>query len=191
MDKVDVKAATMQADPQSASMAKVIGADQNLIAALSHAVFAISIELGSGVGFWLVFGHGAPSRRREEIELATSNALVPIDRRGAVDLQVIDDKPAEIVERFFLEVVRPRLNGRVQSMAVWSAYQAWCEQRGYSAVSHAMFGRLARWRKDRVGGTVWYLDAELAEGYVGLAPVSAPKALPAPGAIAKGTPTAH
>jgi hypothetical protein len=98
--------------------------------------------------------------------------------RGAVDLQVIDDKPAEIVERFFLEVIRPRLNGRVQSMAVWTAYQVWCEQRGYSAVSHAMFGRLARWRKDRVGGTVWYLDAELAEGYVGLAPVSAPQSTP-------------
>ena len=126
---------------------------------MSHAVFAISIELGSGVGFWLIFGHGAPSRRREEIELATSNALVPIDRRGAVDLQVIDDKPAEIIERFFLEVVRPRLNGRVQSIAVWSAYKAWCAQCGYGAVSHAMFGRLARWRKDRVGGTVWYLDA--------------------------------
>ena len=72
LSQVDVKTATMQADPQSASMAKVIGADQNLIAALSHAVFAISIELGSGVGFWLIFGHGAPSRRREEIELATS-----------------------------------------------------------------------------------------------------------------------
>ena len=144
-----------------------------------------------GVGFWLVLGHGAPNRRREEIELATSNALVPIDRRGAVDLKIIDDKPAEIVERFFLEVMRPRLNGRVQSMAVWTAYEVWCEQRGYSAVSHAMFGRLARWRKDRVGGAVWYLDAELAEGYVGLAPVCGPKELPEPATIAKGTPTAH
>jgi hypothetical protein len=166
-----------EADPQSASMAKAIGADQNLIAALSHAVFAISIELGCG-------SEGGN-------RAGNSNALVPIDRRGAVDLQVIDDKPAEIVERFFLKVMRPRLNGRVQSMAVWTAYQVWCAQGGYSAVSHAMFGRLARWRKDRVGGTVWYLDAELAEGYVGLAPVSAPKALPEPATIAKGTPTAH
>jgi hypothetical protein len=191
LNRVDIKAVTMVADPQSASIANVIGADQNLIAALSHAVFAISIELGSGVGFWLVFGHGAPNRRREDAEPIASTELIPIDRRAAVDLQIIDDKPAEIVERFFLEVMRPRRNGRVQSMAVWTAYQAWCEQRGYSAVSHAMFGRLARWRKDRVGGTVWYLDAELAEGYVGLAPVSGPKALPEPATIAKGTPTAH
>ena len=101
-------------------MAKVIGADQNLIAALSHAVFAISIELGSGVGFWLVFGHGAPNRRRDETDRIASTALVPIDRGGAVDLQVIDDKPAEIIDRWLLEIMRPRLNSRVQSGIVWS-----------------------------------------------------------------------
>jgi hypothetical protein len=38
LDRVDIKAVIIVADPQSASMAKVIGADQNLIAALSHAV---------------------------------------------------------------------------------------------------------------------------------------------------------
>ena len=189
LSQVDVKTATMQADPQSASMAKVIGADQNFIAALSHAVFAISIELGSGVGFWLVFGHGATSRRRLESEPAVSTSL--IDRAGAVDLQAVDATPTEIIERFFLEVARRRIGPRVQSMTVWSAYKVWCAQRGYSPVSHAMFGRLARWPKHRAGGTVWYLDCELAEGYVGLAPMCAPKALPDPATIAKGTSTAH
>ena len=51
-------------------MAKVIGADQDLIAALSHVLFAVAIELGSGVGFWLVFGHGAPGARRDEAQAA-------------------------------------------------------------------------------------------------------------------------
>jgi hypothetical protein len=97
----------------------------------------------------------------------------------------------EIVERFFLEVMLPRFNGRVQSMAVGTAYKAWCWHRGHGAVSRAMFGRLARWRKDRVGGTVWYLDCELAEGYLGLAPLAGPEALSGPGTIAKGTPTIH
>ena len=63
--KVDVKTAAMEADPQSASMAKAIDGNQHRIAAISHAIFAIAIELGSGVGFWLVFGHGAPSTRRK------------------------------------------------------------------------------------------------------------------------------
>ena len=192
LEKVDVKTATLEADPQSASMAKASGKDQNLIAAISLAVFAIAIELGSGVGFWLVFGHGAPNTRREKDEpTVTSTALVPIDRAGAVELQVIDEKPEEIIERFFLQVVRPRLNRRVQSLAVWSAYAQWCADRGLEPVSHAMFGRLARWRKDRIGGAVWYLDCELAEGYAGLAPVREPRALPQLDAMVKGTPTTH
>ena len=190
LNAVDAKAAVKEADPQSASMAKVIGADQDLIAALSHAVFAVAIELGSGVGFWLVFGHGAP-RRKDHDPPPTSTALVPIDREGAQDLQVIDEQPGEIIERFFLEVVRPRLNGRVRSETVWSAYKQWCADRGRGHVSHAMFGRLARWRKDRIGGIVWYLDCELAEGYAELPPATKPKALPRLGIVAKGTPTTH
>lgn len=195
LDAVDVKAVVKEADPQSASMAKAIGADQNLIAALSHAVFAIAIELGSGVGFWLVFGHGAAPRREDREPPpapSTSTALVPIDREGAQELQVIDEEtPGEIVERFFLEVVRPRLNSRVQSTAVWSAYKNWAVERGLSYVSHTKFARLARWRKERVGGNVWYLDCELAEGYAELAPATKPKALPRLGVMAKSTSTAY
>ncbi len=102
---------------------------------------------------------------------------------------MIDETPAEVVERFFLEVVRPRLNGRVQSVAVWSAYKQWCSDRRREIVSHAMFGRMARWRKDRIGGTVWYLDCELAEGYGDVVPQA--KALPRLGPMTKGMPTAH
>ena len=64
-----------------------------------------------------------------------------------------------------------------------------------TTVSHARFGRLARWRKDRIGGTVWYLDCELAEGYADRTSdrMSEPKALPKPrlGVMVKGTQTAH
>ena len=53
-----------------------------------------------------------------------------------------------------------------------------------------MFGRLARWRQERIGGTV-YLDCELAEGYGGLAPAREPKALPRLGPMVRGAPTTH
>ena len=65
-------------------------------------------------------------------------------------------------------------------------HMQWCADRGLGTVSHAMFGRLARWRKERIGGTVWYLDCELAEGYADLAPVQEPKALPRLGTDGKG-----
>ena len=55
------------------------------------------------------------------------------------------------------------------------------------AISHAMFGRLARRQKGRIGGAVWYLDCELAEGY-GAREL---KALPRPGPIAEGSKATH
>jgi hypothetical protein len=180
LNAVDVKAAVKEADPQSASMAKAIGADQNLIAALSHAVFAIAIELGSGVGFWLVFGHGAPSAGRRNVEPSVESTAL-FNRSDVVELQVVEEKPEELIERFFLEAVRPRLNRRVQSLIVWSAYARWCADRGLGPVSHARFGRLADWRKDRIGGIVYYLDCELAKGFAELPPATKPKALPRPG----------
>jgi hypothetical protein len=69
LDTVDKKEALKEADPQSASMANAIGADRNVIAALSQAFFAIAIEFGSGVGFWLVFGHTGPGRRDRRVEV--------------------------------------------------------------------------------------------------------------------------
>ena len=47
------------------------------------------------------------------------------------------------------------------------------------------------WRKDRIGGAVWYLDCELAEGYADLAPAPESKALPRLGLMVKGTQTTH
>jgi hypothetical protein len=160
---IDLKAVSKESDPQSASMAKAIGADQNLIAALSHAAFAIAIELGSGFGFWLVFGHGRHTREEPKAERVST--YVPAPSRDIAAAKIFEETPAEIIERFFLEVVRPVLNRRVRAIDAWSAYVQWCSHRGIEPVSHAMFGRLARWRKGRLGGSVWYLDAELADGY--------------------------
>src|SRR5262245_47654162 len=68
-------------------------------------------------------------------------------------------------ERFFLEVVRPALNRRVRSLVMWEAFRQWCADRNIdTTLSHAMFGRLARWQKGRIGGGVWYLDCELGRG---------------------------
>ena len=166
-------------------MANAIGADRNLIAALSQAFFAIAIEFGSGVGFWLVFGHAGPGRR-VEVDPPSRSTLVPVD--PPPNLIPIDEKPADIVERFFLEVVRPALNRRVRSLLMWEAFQQWRADRSIDiAMSHAMFGRLARWQKGRVGGAVWYLDCELAEGYA----VHEQKALPRPRLVAAGSQVTH
>jgi hypothetical protein len=47
-----------------------------------------------------------------------------------------------------------------------------------AALSHVIFAiSIERWPKDRISGAVWYLDCELAEGYVDGASVRESKAL--------------
>jgi len=71
---------------------------------------------------------------------------------------------------------------------MWEAFQQWRADRSIDiAVSHAMFRRLARWQKGRIGGAVWYLDCELAEGY-GAREL---KALPRPQLIAEVSQATH
>ena len=112
LNDVDKKEAVKEADPQSASMAKGTGADQNLIAFISVAIFAIAIEFGSGVGFWLVFGHAGPRVHVEVERPSPSTELVPVDRPQK--LIPIDEKPADTVERFLLQVASQALNCRVR-----------------------------------------------------------------------------
>ena len=90
-----------------------------------------------------------------EVDPPSQSSLVPVD--PPQNLIPIDEKPADIVERFFLEVVRPGLNHRIRSLVMWEAFQQWRADRSIDiTISHAMFGRLSRWHKGRVGGAVWY-----------------------------------
>ncbi len=187
LDAVDVKAAVKEADPQSASMAKAIGADQNLIAALSHTIFAIAIVARERCGV-LARVRARPARATREPGVRTpapSTIPVPIDREGAQDLEVIDRQPEVMIECFFRECVRSRLGARVQSTPAWTTYRQWWHiDRGIGYVSHTMFSKLARWPKKRSGGNVWYLDCEIVEASRELVPATSRKALPRLGAMA-------
>ena len=92
-----------------------------------------------------------------------------------------------------LEAVRPARGRRTQSLTIWSAYRRWCAERPErgAAVSHAMFGKLARWPKERAGGVVWYLDCELAPHYAGVVLAATHKTLPRPSTAAADTAIIH
>lgn len=154
---VDVKTAIRQVDPQTENMARAIGWSQDTIALLSHAIFAISVEIGSGLGFWLVFGHGrAPPPVRNDVTTPAPREPLPAP-----------ETPADARERFFREVVIPCQGGRLTGTQVYLAYAAWCRDHKLEPISPHVFGRDPPWTKERIGGTVWYLDAQLAGAYAG------------------------
>jgi hypothetical protein len=143
---VDVKTASKEADPQSASMAKAFGVDQNTIASISHTVLAVAIEIGSGFGAWLVFGHGGARRKDDELAAAPTTRIT------------IEETDEDARARFFQECVSAVTGKRVGASAMHGAYSGWCLGQGRTALASQAFGKDAPWPKEKVGGNIYYLN---------------------------------
>lgn len=157
LDAVDVAAATKEADPQAAALSRLSGQSQEFVRTALHGLIAVLLELGSGLGFYLVFGHHGRRENRDNFH-EPSQAIAPLAVESATDAITVEG-PGDAVQRFVLERIRPVQGERVSGSAMFAAYEAWCEAQGFEPLSSALFGRMVPWRKERIGGRVWYLDA--------------------------------
>src|SRR5262249_30585365 len=57
------RTAAKDADPQAKSIAKAFGISEDVVALLGYVIFAIGVEIGSGLLPWLLFGHGRPEEK--------------------------------------------------------------------------------------------------------------------------------
>jgi hypothetical protein len=115
---------------------------------LSHVIFAIGIEIGSGLGLWLVFGHGGGEPRDE----AETIPPPPMSSETDTDLR----------RRFFRECVKGTTGRRTSAAEIHAAYSEWCSRQGRRAMAPQLFGKDAPWPKERAGGNVYYLNCALA-----------------------------
>jgi len=151
--KVDLKEASREADPQAAALTRwvrrFVAAEQDLVSDAVHSLFALMMEFASGFGLLVVLGHHGKAEEPQTAkkpDVGNDEALGPLD----------------VIERFRGERVRPAQGGRVAASEMHAAFCGWCTERGIEPVSTMQFGQLARWRKDKIGGRVWYLDLALA-----------------------------
>lgn len=160
--KVDVKTVEVDADPQAASMSKATGWDENKIVLFSHLLFAIGIEAGSGFGLWMLFGHGH-AKRDDDID---EDADEPEAQAVAPEPVKVDPTPVfGSRAHFFKEAVMPENGQRVASAIMYRGYQAWCQKIGVESVSAQVFGKDSPWPKEKIGGTIYYLNCQMAAGY--------------------------
>ena len=160
LGKVDAGVVDKNADPQSAAIAKATGKSEDWVRTALHALIAAVLELGSGLGLYVVFGHHG--RSREALQSANDIPLTA-DASPAMAGSVMIEGPSDAICRFMLERVRPSVGGRVAGSDLFAAYERWCERDGLSPVSTTAFGRFVPWRKGRVGGRIWYLNAALQD----------------------------
>lgn len=156
---LDLRAATKDADPQSASLHDATGWDERKIALFGHLLFAIGIEAGSGLGLWFILGHGA-HRRLDELDVEPIAA--PAE---APDLPVALGEPVfGSRQHFFRECIVPHATERTSAAVVYRAYQGWCSDLGIEPMAPQVFGKGGPWPKQKIGGTVYYLQCQMALG---------------------------
>ena len=152
LGRADAGKANTDADPQSVAIARLTGRSQDWVRTALHVLVAALLELGSGLGLYIVFGHHGRPRP----------AGVPALQSSPAGLSILTvEGPSDAIARFISERVRASRGSRIAGSDLFAAYEHWCEREGLKSVSLAAFGRQVEWRKGRVGGRVWYLDAAL------------------------------
>lgn len=153
---VDVRTAEKEADPQAASLSKATGWNADAITLFSHALFAVGIEIGSGLGLWLLFGHGhqqAPARDCPSI----AHRLPDEDEDEAAPSTTTTADASRAL--FFAECVHHAADSNVAAGVMHGAYERWCGEKGFTPVDRYAFGRGAPWvYKKKIGGVVHYMN---------------------------------
>ena len=120
--KADTKTANTEVAAQNQNMSKASGIGEDLAALIGHTLFAISVEVGSGLGLWLLFGHGPKAETEPPpVELVPETAM-------------------EARARFFREIVCPVVGEHVAGSDMYAAYRKWCAEQQIEPVTPQAFG---------------------------------------------------
>lgn len=168
---VDVRKAERVVDPLAESMAKVLRVETDTVALISMVIFAIGVEVGSGLGFWLVFGHG---RRNSAPAPKPAPEAAPEPEQAAAPAATVSPRmlSLESRDRFFKEAVFHQHGSNVPSGLVYGAYlawfdqDAWCRDNGARPMDSVAFGIKAPWfGRKRIGGVPHYLDCGIGAAF--------------------------
>lgn len=160
---IDVKTASKDVNAQVADVANTFDISETLAAMIDHWFFAIGIEIGSGLGLWLLFGHVALARREEPAVAAVEPEIVEEVSPPVVEPMPVTQR-TDISERdrFFSECLFPAPGNRVKHSVVFTAYIRWCYANEIRPMSKQAFGRRSPVAKEKIGGTIYYLECDLA-----------------------------
>jgi len=165
LKKVDVKTALKEADPQSQSLHALTGIPLEIIQLISGMWWALCIEFGSGVGFWLAFHTSATRRENVSPKVENSDMSAGVGPHEPVRLVPMVDTPNQVRARFFKEAVLPVGGQRVAGDQIYIAYHRWCIDNKFEPMTRQKFGTDVPWPKQNIGGRIQYLDARLIEAY--------------------------
>ena len=169
---MDVAAAMRAVDPQAEALARLLSAaigpvsPETVRTALAVLV-ALLVELGSGLGPWLVSPSVGPRRQQDPREWPSPEAAeaAPVTVLEAVDVPAAAEPAGEdLVRRWAADAIARRKGGFVPAKELRAAFELWCAAEGIKPLNPTAFGRAMGalgFRSGKVGGEQRYFDIAL------------------------------
>jgi hypothetical protein len=172
LSTVDVRTATEDTDPLSASISKATGMREAVAQLISQLFVSGLVEFGSGMLLYLIWGHG--EAKVVAMAAPADSAPMTVDTTAqAIDVVEFPRNPDEYETRdkFFKTGTIPSPGRRASHTDIFAGYQKFCAESGQTAMNVHKFGRQSHPNKKTIGGKVWYQDMILAPRYAVKGPV--------------------
>ena len=168
---MDVAAAMRAVDPQAEALARLVSlavpVSPDTVRTALAVLVALLVELGSGLGPWLVSPSVGPRRQQEPREWPSPEAAeaTPVTVLQAVDVPAAAEPAGEdSVRRWAADAIARRKGEFVPAKELRAAFKSWCAAEGIKPLNPTAFGRAMGalgFRSGKVGGEQRYFDIAL------------------------------
>ena len=175
-------AAAKSGDPQVDMLTRLTGVDKEKIQLALTILVSMLVEVGSGLGFFVVFG---PSRMAKSVA-AQMAATSPTSRISDRISKVVEEKPevaegrvapaadgnpvrkfvmsASDVKRFYTDEIEKAEGSTITATALYEHYCSWCKANGRKPITLPAFGRQfgeLGIQKAKIAGRIRYIGVKL------------------------------
>lgn len=135
-DKVDLLTVVKDVDPATETLAHLIGADPNRLKEVQAIWIALLIEIGGGLGLFLLTGGRTPWAKADKVPAG----VVAIPAPTAVEFAT-NDPILDFVKDWTVAYLSPRRGGFIPAKEAFAAFEQYRVANGYDPITPTMFGR--------------------------------------------------
>jgi hypothetical protein len=136
LSKMNVADALKSVDPQAEALGRMTGLSPDTVRTALAVLIAALIELGSGLGFWLLLPAETPKREKPK-----APAKVAAAKKSKPVQEAAREPEACIVERWVNADVLRRKDSFCPRNEFRAAFESWCQANGLTPVNDTAFGR--------------------------------------------------
>ena len=179
LSKMNAADALKSVDPQAEALAKITGFSPDAVRTGLAILIATLIELGSGLGFWLLMPAEAPRNKEGAKPDKRKRELVKKTEVAQLAGATASEPETCIVEKWASETMIRRKDAFLLASELRTSFKAWCQANSWPPVNATTFGRrmtALNFKRKKIGGVVRYEGVALRGAWPELTVIEGAKA---------------